>query len=113
MLRRSEDGARVLVLNLAAKTAAVCGGLAILLGAAVLVGWAIDRRFSFKSLPRFLPLSATRPSSLALSGLALLGIVMNRARLMFIASGIVATVPALRYLNTCFMSTSESTSCWA
>ncbi len=80
----------------------MCGGLAILLGAAVLVGWAIDATFLIQVAPSLPPTQRNTAVSLALSGLALLGIVMNRARLMFVASGIVATFASASLLEYLF-----------
>jgi PAS domain S-box-containing protein len=80
-------------------TGALCGALAILLGAAVLVGWAVHSTFLIQVAPDLPPMQRPTAVSFALSGLALLGIVMRRPRFTFFGSAITATLAAVSLLE--------------
>jgi len=95
MLTGAKTGRR----SLPAITAAVCGALAILLGAAVLVGWAIHSTFLIQFDPNLPPTQRNTALCLALGGLALLGIVWDRSRLMFIATSGIGAVAGLSLLE--------------
>jgi PAS domain S-box-containing protein len=71
-------------------TGALSGALTILLGSAVLLGWAVH------DLP---PMQRATAVSFALSGLALLGIAMGRPRLTFFGSAVTATLAAVALLE--------------
>src|ERR1700676_5601504 len=63
---------------------AICGALVVLLGAVVLVGSVVA--------PNLPPMPRDTAVSFALSGAALLGIVMSRPRLTFIGSAITSSL---------------------
>jgi signal transduction histidine kinase len=73
-------------------TAAFCGALVILLGSIVLTGWAIRSLFLIQVAPHFAPMQPNTAVSFVLSGVALFGILMARARLTAIASSITAAL---------------------
>jgi PAS domain S-box-containing protein len=75
-------------------TGALCAALAILLGSAVLVGWAVHSAFLIQVAPDFPPTQRTTAVSFVLSGLALLGIAMSRPRFTFIGSAVTAILAA-------------------
>ena len=83
-------------------TGAVCGALAILLGAAVLLGWAIHSPFLIQVAPDLTPMQRNTAASFVLSGLALLGIARNWRRLTLIGSAITAAFAALTLLEYLF-----------
>jgi signal transduction histidine kinase len=71
-------------MSFAKATGAICAVLAILLGSAVLVGWA--------------PIQGSAAVSFVLSGLALLGIVTSKPRLTLIGSGTTISLAAIALL---------------
>jgi signal transduction histidine kinase len=75
-----------------AAVAAVCGLLTILLGSLVLLGWAIHSVFLVQVTSALPPMQRNTAVGLAMSGVALVGIVMSRRRLTFIASGVTAVL---------------------
>jgi signal transduction histidine kinase len=75
-------------------TGAVCAILAILLGLAVIGGWAIHSGFLIQLAPNLAPMQRNTALSLILGGLALFGVVMKRSRLVFLGSILTATVAA-------------------
>jgi signal transduction histidine kinase len=81
---------------------ALCGALAILLGAIVLVGWAVHATFLIQVAPDLPPMQRNTAVCFALSGLALLGIVMSGPRLTFIGSAFAATVAVATLLEYLF-----------
>jgi len=83
-------------------TGALFGALAILLGSFVLVGWAVHSTFLIQVAPDLAPMQRNTALSFSLSGLALLGIVMSRRRLVFIGSAITATLAAVSLLEYLF-----------
>jgi PAS domain S-box-containing protein len=80
-------------------TGALCGALAILLGALVLVGWAVHSTFLIHVAPDLPPMQRSAALSFALSGLALLGIAMSRPRFTFFGSAITATLAGVSLLQ--------------
>ncbi len=92
----------VMGISLPRMTGALCGALATLLGSVVLVGWAVHSTFLIQVAPNLAPMQRNTAVSLALSGLALLGIVMRRPRLTFIGSGITATLAVVSLLEYLF-----------
>ena len=92
-------GARTARRSKLALTAAVCGALAILLGLAVLVGWAVHVTVLIQGASKLPPTQRNTALCFALSGLALMGIVTNRSRLTVISSGIVGTFASLTLLE--------------
>jgi PAS domain S-box-containing protein len=75
-------------------TGALCGALAILLGSVVLLGWAVHSTLLIQVAPDLPPMQRSAAASFALSGLALLGIVMSRPRFTFAGSAIAAALAA-------------------
>jgi signal transduction histidine kinase len=80
-------------------TGAVCGALAILLGFVVLLGWAIHSASLIQVAPNLAPMQRNTAAGFALSGLALVGIVLNRLRLTLIGSVMAATAAAATLLE--------------
>lgn len=83
-------------------TGVVCGALAILLGLVVLLGWAIHSAFLIQVAPNLAPMQRNTAAGFALSGLALLGIVMNRSRLTLACSAVSAGLAVLTLLEYLF-----------
>ena len=75
-------------------TGALCGILAILLGAVVLVGWAVHSPLLIQVEPDLAPMQRNTAVSFALIGLALLGLVWRKPRFTLIGSAITGTVAA-------------------
>ncbi len=67
-------------------TGAACGALAILLGSAVLLGWAIHSTFLIQIAPDLAPMQRNTAISFALCGIALLGIATGKTLPTWIAS---------------------------
>src|ERR1700693_4579812 len=80
----------------------LCGVLAILLGSVVLVGWAVNSTFLIRVAPNLAPMQRNTAASFVLSGLALLGIVMNRSRLTLACSAIAESLGAATLLQFFF-----------
>ena len=80
-------------------TAAICGAVAVLLGLSVLLGWAIHSTLLIQIAPQFYPMYRNTALGVALSGLATLGILACRSRLVFICSGIVGIFAGLSLLE--------------
>jgi len=83
-------------------TGAVCAALAILLGFVVLLGWAIHSTLLIQIARNLAPMQRNTAASFTLIGLALLGIVIRRPRLIFIGSAITAAVAAASLLEYLF-----------
>ena len=64
----------------------LCGALAVALGLVVLGGWAFHSLFLIQIAPNLAPMQRNTAMSFALSGLALLGGVINRPRRTFVFS---------------------------
>jgi PAS domain S-box-containing protein len=79
-------------------TGALCGALAILLASAVLLGWAVHSTFLTQVAPDLPPMQRSTAVSFALSGLALLGIVMRSPRFTFFGCAITAILAAVSLL---------------
>jgi two-component system, sensor histidine kinase and response regulator len=80
-------------------TGAICGILAILLGAMALVGWAIHAPLLVQVAPDLAPMQRNTALSFILIGLALLGIVWDKAKFTFIGSAVTATFAAASLLE--------------
>ena len=80
-------------------TGALCGILAILQGAVVLLGWAIHSSLLIQVAPDLAPMQRNAAVSLVLTGLALLGIVWGKTRLTFIGSAITAALAVTTLLE--------------
>lgn len=80
-------------------TGAVCGVLAMLLGAIVLLGWAIHSAFLVQVAPNLAPMQRNTAVSFMLLGLALMGIAMGKPRLAFASSAIPASLAAATLLE--------------
>jgi signal transduction histidine kinase len=76
-------------------TAAICGALAILLGSAVLAGWAVHSAVLVQIAPHLPPMPFSAAVCFILIGFALLGIVLSRPRLTWIHSVLAATLAAV------------------
>ncbi len=74
------------------RIAALAGVLSILLGATVLLGWAIHSPLLVQVSPNLPPMKINTAVSFAAAGLALLGIVLDRSRWTFILSAFAAAV---------------------
>ncbi len=83
-------------------TAALCGALAVMLGFAVLMGWAVHSTFLIQVAPDLAPMQRNTAASFALMGAAILGILVSRPRLVFICSSIAAAVAGLSLLEYLF-----------
>jgi len=82
-------------------TGALCGVLTILLGVVVLTAWAIHARLLIQVTPDLAPMQRNTAVTLALIGLALLGIVLRKRRLTLMGSiitGAIAAASLLEYL---------------
>ena len=73
--------------------------LAILLGSAVLLGWAIHSPFLIQVVPNLAPMQRNTALNFILSGIALLGIVIGKPRLTLLGSAIAATLSAASILE--------------
>ena len=71
---------------------ALSGALAILLGTAVLIGWAVRSAFLIRISPSLPPMQRITAISFAAAGMALLGIALSKPRWTFVASGVVAAL---------------------
>ena len=80
-------------------TAGLCAALALTLGTVVLVGWATHSAVLIQVALHFPPMQRNTAVSFALSGLAILGLVMNHPRLTMYCAGIVGTVAGLSLLE--------------
>ncbi len=83
------------------KTADVCGALTVLLGSAVLLGWVLRWPLLIQVTPNLAPMQRNTAVSFILTGIALLGIVLVKPRLILIPSAIAAALSAgtiLEYL---------------
>ncbi|HLJ18458.1 MAG TPA: ATP-binding protein [Bryobacteraceae bacterium] len=83
-------------------TSALCGALSAILGSAVLVGWALHSAFLIQLAPGLAPMQRNTAVSLVFLGIAILGIVVSQTRLVFICSGIAATVAGFSLLEYLF-----------
>lgn len=81
---------------------ALCGALATLLGLVVLVGWAVHSPFLTRVSPDLFPTQPDAAIGFALSGLALLGIVMQRPRFTYIGSAITGILGTASLIETLF-----------
>ncbi len=81
---------------------AVCGLLTVLLGSAVLVGWAIHSTFLIQIAPNLAPMQRNTAASFILVGFAFLGIVLSRPRLTFICAAATATLASASILEYLF-----------
>src|ERR1700676_3030236 len=89
-------------MTVSSTTGALCGVLAILLGSVVLMGWAVHSTFLVQVAPTLAPMQRNTAASFVLSGVALLGIVMNRSRLTLVCSVITAPLAAATLLEFFF-----------
>jgi signal transduction histidine kinase len=88
--------------SLARRTATLSGALAILLGTIVLAGWAVHSTFLIQIASSLVPMQRNAAVCFALSGLALLGIVMSRPWLTLAGSAITVIVALLSLLEYLF-----------
>jgi signal transduction histidine kinase len=79
-------------------TAAVSSALAISLGLAVLVGWTVHSTFLIQFAPSLAPMQPITAITFVLSGLALLGMVTSKPRLILIGSGTTVSLAAVALL---------------
>lgn len=80
-------------------TGALCGILAILLGAVVLAGWAVHSALLIQVAPDLAPMQRNTAVGFVLAGLALLGMVWRRQRLTLAAAAITAICAAATLLE--------------
>jgi signal transduction histidine kinase/ActR/RegA family two-component response regulator len=83
-------------------TGAVCAAMSILLGSAVLTGWAIHSTLLVQIAPNLAPMQRNTALCFLLSGLALLGIIVSRPRLTFVGSAITAIFAVVSLLEHLF-----------
>src|ERR1700748_1704771 len=76
-------------------TATVSGALAILLGFAVLLGWAIHSPLLVQISPNLAPMQRNTAAAFVWLGLALLALAFERRRLNSVASAVVALISGL------------------
>jgi two-component system, sensor histidine kinase and response regulator len=81
---------------------ALTGALAILLGSVVLLGWVIHSGLLIQVAPNLPPMQRNTAVGFVLIGLASLGIVINRPRILFIGSAGTATLAAASLLEYLF-----------
>jgi signal transduction histidine kinase len=86
-------------MSLSKSTGAVCGSLAILLGSAVLVGWAIHSTLLIQLAPSLAPMQPSIAVCFVLSGLALLGIVTQKPGSILLGSSGAATLATIALLE--------------
>jgi signal transduction histidine kinase len=79
-------------LSFGRRTGEVCGILIVLLGSAVLLGWAIHSPFLIQVEPNLAPMQRNSAVGLAFAGLALLGIAKKKPRLVWAGSAITAAL---------------------
>jgi signal transduction histidine kinase len=82
-------------------TGAICGTLAVLLGAVVLLGWAIHSPILVQVAPHLAPMQRNTAVSFALIGLALLAVVWRKPRFTLLGAaitGALAVATLLEYL---------------
>jgi len=89
-------------LSWARKIGAICGVLAILLGSAVLIGWAIHSPLLIQIAPGLDPAQRTTALGFALCGIALLGIVSRRLRITLTSSALTAALSIASILEHLF-----------
>jgi len=90
---------------------ALAGTLAMLLGAAAALGWAIHSTFLTQMLPNLPAMDPLAAIGLMLSALAFLGIVRDRARLTFAGSGVTAVLALASFSHPAWM-TSATAACF-
>ncbi len=79
--------------------AGLSGILAILLGNAVLLGWAVHSTFLVRVAPNLPPMQSNTAVGFVLIGLAFLGIVLSRPRWTFFTSAVAAAVATASFLG--------------
>jgi signal transduction histidine kinase/ActR/RegA family two-component response regulator len=89
-------------MSLSRTIAALSGALAVLLGSLVLVGWAAHSTILVQVAPSLAPMQRNTALGFILTGLALLGIVMDKPRLTLIGSAVTATFAAATLLEFLF-----------
>ncbi len=65
-------------------TGALCATIAIVLGLAVLLGWAVHSTLIIQAAPDLAPMQRNTAAGFVLCGLAVLGTVVSWPRLVFI-----------------------------
>ena len=86
-------------LSLPRTAGALSGALAIALGLAVLLGWALHAPLLIQVSPNLAPMQRNTAVCFLLTGLALVGLVIGWRRVIFIGSGISATLAAITLLE--------------
>ncbi len=95
------DAARAVSSSWPRRTGALCAALSIALGSAVLIGWAVHSALLVQVAPHLAPMPRNAAVNFVLSGVALLGIVMARRKLVFHCCGFIgalASATLLEYL---------------
>jgi signal transduction histidine kinase len=80
-------------------TGALCGISAILLGSLVLLGWATHSAVLIEVVPNLAPMQRNTAVNFILCGIALLGIVLGKPRLILTGSAIAAVISASTVLE--------------
>jgi two-component system, sensor histidine kinase and response regulator len=83
---------------------ALSAGVAILLGLAVLLGWTLHSGFLIQVAPDLPPMQRNTAAGFILAGMGLLGIVLAKPRLIFIASAVTASLAVASLLEYLFHS---------
>src|SRR5271170_7800769 len=74
--------------------AVLSGALTILLGSAVLLGWAVHYAFLIQVSPNLPPMQRNTAASFVFVGLALVGTALAKPRLTFVTSAVTASLTA-------------------
>jgi two-component system, sensor histidine kinase and response regulator len=80
-------------------TGVLCALMAIMLGLVVLLGWAVHSPALIQIGPDLAPMQRNTAAGFVLCGMAILGIVLSRPRVIFICSLVTATVAGLTLLE--------------
>lgn len=92
----------VAILSWPRLTSALCAGLTVVLGLSVLLGWAFHSAFLIQVAPGSAPMDRNTAVSVLLLGVALLGSVERRRRVVLACSGAVAAVACLSLAEYAF-----------
>src|SRR5262245_52217965 len=86
-------------LSAASVSAVLCGALAILIGAAVLIGWTIHIPLLVQGIGYLASVQRNTALCFVLSGLALLGLALHRSRITNVCAAIGVTISGLTLLE--------------
>ncbi len=78
-------------------TGVLCAAMAMVIGLAVLLGWAVHSTLLIQVIPDFAPMQRNTAIGFLLAGAALWGTALNRPRLVVISSVSTAALAALSF----------------